>query len=88
MTAGPFAYCGDRWSDDYAARNGFVCQPGTYVRLEEGLPHLCQLDKNKEGSCRLLYTCTTFAFEQPGGWMVRASMLGGLVRTFYVYELE
>jgi hypothetical protein len=25
---------------------------------------------------------------QPGGWMVRASMLGGLVRTFYVYELD
>ena len=23
-----------------------------------------------------------------GGWMVRASMLGGSVRTFYVYELD
>jgi hypothetical protein len=23
-----------------------------------------------------------------GGWMVRASMVGGLDRTFYVYELE
>ena len=39
---GPYAYYGDRWSGDYAARNGFVCQPGTYVRLEDGLPHLCQ----------------------------------------------
>ena len=26
--------------------------------------------------------------DKPGGWMVRASMLGGLVRTFYVYELD
>ena len=23
-----------------------------------------------------------------GGWMVRASLLGGLARTFYVYELD
>jgi hypothetical protein len=26
--------------------------------------------------------------DKPGGWMVRASMVGGLARTFYVYELE
>ena len=26
--------------------------------------------------------------QQAGGWMVRASLLGGMVRTFYVYELE
>jgi hypothetical protein len=26
--------------------------------------------------------------QQGGGWMVRASLLGGMVRTFYVYELE
>jgi hypothetical protein len=26
--------------------------------------------------------------DKPGGWMVRASMLGGLARTFYVYELD
>jgi hypothetical protein len=26
--------------------------------------------------------------DEPGGWMVRASMVGGLDRTFYVYELE
>jgi hypothetical protein len=26
--------------------------------------------------------------EKPGGWMVRASMVGGLARTFYVYELD
>ena len=26
--------------------------------------------------------------DKPGGWMVRAKTLGGLVRTFYVYELD
>jgi hypothetical protein len=26
--------------------------------------------------------------DKPGGWMVRASMLGGSVLTFYVYELD
>jgi len=26
--------------------------------------------------------------DKPGGWMVRASAIGGLARTFYVYELE
>jgi hypothetical protein len=25
---------------------------------------------------------------KPGGWMVRASVLGRLVQTFYVYELD
>lgn len=25
---------------------------------------------------------------KPGGWMVRASVLGGLAQTFYVYELD
>jgi hypothetical protein len=25
---------------------------------------------------------------KPGGWMVRASVLGGFVQTFYVYELD
>jgi len=25
---------------------------------------------------------------RPGGWMVRASVLGGLVQTFYVYERD
>jgi hypothetical protein len=25
---------------------------------------------------------------KPGGWMVRASLLGGMVQTFYVYELD
>jgi len=25
---------------------------------------------------------------KPGGWMVRASMLGGLPLTFYVFELD
>jgi hypothetical protein len=27
---------------DYATRNGFVCQPGTLVRLDDGLQHPCQ----------------------------------------------
>jgi hypothetical protein len=26
--------------------------------------------------------------DKPGGWMLRASMPGGLARTFYVYELD
>ena len=26
--------------------------------------------------------------DKPGGWMVRASMVGGSARTFYVYELD
>ncbi len=30
------------WSQDYAARNGIICQPGTMVRLEDGLMHRCQ----------------------------------------------
>jgi hypothetical protein len=48
---GPYAYYGDRsayyggpgvWSQDYAARNGIICQPGTMVRLDDGLMHRCQ----------------------------------------------
>jgi hypothetical protein len=51
---GPYAYYGgdgggaygyygpDAWSRDYAARNGIICQPGTLVRLEDGLMHRCQ----------------------------------------------
>ena len=30
------------WSQDYAARNGIICQPGTLIRLEDGLMHRCQ----------------------------------------------
>ncbi|HYI26464.1 MAG TPA: hypothetical protein VD863_01315 [Bradyrhizobium sp.] len=34
---------GDRnWSQSYAQRNGFVCQPGTWFRGEDGLRHICQ----------------------------------------------
>jgi len=35
---------GSRYSNpySYAARNGFVCQPGTLVRMEDGQQHLCQ----------------------------------------------
>jgi hypothetical protein len=48
---GPYAYYGYSGSypsygysglDDYAARNGFVCRPGTYVRLQDGLLYACQ----------------------------------------------
>ena len=40
----PAAYYGGPgiWSQDYAARNGIICQPGTLVRLEDGLMHRCQ----------------------------------------------
>lgn len=34
---------GDRsWSQSYAQRNGFVCQPGTYFRGKDGRRHICQ----------------------------------------------
>lgn len=34
---------GDRnWSQGYAQRNGFVCQPGTWFVGEDGLRHICQ----------------------------------------------
>ena len=50
---GPYAYYADGgsaayyggpgvWSQDYAARNGIICQPGTMVRLDDGLMHRCQ----------------------------------------------
>ncbi|WP_334364808.1 hypothetical protein [Bradyrhizobium sp. AZCC 1578] len=50
---GPYAYYGGNspnayyggpgvWSQDYAARNGIICQPGTMVRLDDGLMHRCQ----------------------------------------------
>ena len=50
---GPYAYYSDGgsaayyggpgvWGQDYAARNGIICQPGTMVRLDDGLMHRCQ----------------------------------------------
>ena len=30
------------YSNGYAARNGFVCQPGTRFRGEDGRMHICQ----------------------------------------------
>jgi hypothetical protein len=41
---GSYAYYGGpgAWSQDYATRNGIICQPGTMVRLEDGLMHNCQ----------------------------------------------
>ncbi|MEH2531844.1 hypothetical protein V1277_001776 [Bradyrhizobium sp. AZCC 1588] len=40
----PYGYYGGPgvWSQDYAARNGIICQPGTMVRLEDGRMHRCQ----------------------------------------------
>jgi len=37
-----YAYYGGAWSQDYATRNGIICQPGTMVRLDDGLMHRCQ----------------------------------------------
>ena len=31
-----------RYDDGYAARNWFVCQPGTWFRGEDGRRHICQ----------------------------------------------
>lgn len=31
-----------KYDPDYARRNGFVCQPGTVFRGEDGRAHLCQ----------------------------------------------
>jgi hypothetical protein len=40
---GSYAYDdGYRHSDEYARRNGFVCQPGTWFRGEDGRRHICQ----------------------------------------------
>jgi hypothetical protein len=42
-TGGAAYYSGPGvWSQDYAARNGIICQPGTLIRLEDGLMHRCQ----------------------------------------------
>jgi hypothetical protein len=30
------------YDNGYATRNGFVCQPGTWFRGEDGRRHLCQ----------------------------------------------
>ena len=40
-------YAGGPWYgysgwDDYAARNGITCTPGTLVKLNDGLMHVCQ----------------------------------------------
>jgi hypothetical protein len=35
------AYSGS-YNDSYAARNGFVCQPGTWFKGEDGQRHICQ----------------------------------------------
>ena len=40
-------YAGGPWYgysgwDDYAARNGIKCTPGTLVKLDDGLMHVCQ----------------------------------------------
>jgi len=38
---GPYASYGYP-VQDYAAANGFVCRPGTLVKLDDGLMHRCQ----------------------------------------------
>ena len=38
-SGGPYAYYGGQ---DYSTRNGFVCQPGTMVRLDDGRMYPCQ----------------------------------------------
>ena len=38
-SGGPYAYYGGQ---DYATRNGFVCQPGTMTRLDDGRMYPCQ----------------------------------------------
>src|SRR4051794_41186405 len=43
-----YAYYGDGYgryrgyNDSYAARNGFVCQPGTWFKGDDGRRHICQ----------------------------------------------
>jgi len=40
---GPYGYDeGYGYDDEYARRNAFVCQPGTWFRGEDGRRHLCQ----------------------------------------------
>jgi hypothetical protein len=38
---GSYAY-DNGYGDGYARRNGFVCQPGTWFRGEDGRRHLCR----------------------------------------------
>ena len=40
-TGGPYAACGYP-AQDYATRNGFVCQPGTMTKLDDGRMYPCQ----------------------------------------------
>jgi hypothetical protein len=39
--SGPYAYYGAPYQD-YKTRNGFVCEPGTQVKLDDGRMHNCQ----------------------------------------------
>lgn len=42
---GPYASYGTGYGggwDEYAARNGIVCRPGTLFRGQDGMQHLCQ----------------------------------------------
>jgi hypothetical protein len=38
----PGYVAGPTYDSDYARRNGFVCQPGSLFRGEDGRTHLCQ----------------------------------------------
>jgi hypothetical protein len=37
-----YGYNGYGYDNGYGRRNGFVCQPGTWFRGEDGRRHLCQ----------------------------------------------
>jgi hypothetical protein len=41
-TGGPYGAYGSYGYQDYATRNGFKCQPGTMVRLDDGKMYRCQ----------------------------------------------
>jgi hypothetical protein len=38
---GPYAYYGAPYQD-YKTRNGFICEPGTQVKLDDGRMYNCQ----------------------------------------------
>jgi len=44
VATAPFGgnYNNRTWSQSYAQRNGFVCQPGTWFRGEDGRRRICQ----------------------------------------------
>lgn len=41
-SAGPYASYRGYTAEDYATRNGFICRPGSMVKLDDGLMYRCQ----------------------------------------------